>query len=83
MLALPTSFKNHFCTDKAIIIEDSSAEYYAVKPEPIMLLVLPIIPSRNSHHYSYFIPMPSPIIPVIFISFCVSDSEVHSIFSYS
>ena len=34
-----------------------------IKPEPIMLLVLPIIPSTR---YSYFIPMPSPIIPVIF-----------------
>ena len=35
--------------------------YTRYKPEPIMLLVLPIIPSRISHnftHYSYFIPMP-------------------------
>ena len=33
------------------------------RPEPIMLLILPIIPSRISlTHYSYFIPMPSPII---------------------
>ena len=42
------------------------------KPEPIMLSVLPIIPSRISRifaHYSYFIPMPSPIIPVIFFKF--------------
>ena len=30
--------------------------------------------------YSYFIPMPSPIIPVLFLKFyCVSDNEVHSI----
>ena len=46
-----------------------------VKPEPIMLSVLPIIPSRISHiftHYSYFIPMPSPIIPVIFSKLLVS-----------
>ena len=39
------------------------------KPEPIMLLVLPIIPSKNFTHYSYFILMPSPIIPVIFFKF--------------
>ena len=54
--------------------------HISAKPEPIMLLVLPIILSRNSYNiytrYSYFIPMPSPIIPVIF---CISDNEVHSI----
>ena len=37
-----------------------------------MLSVLPIIPSRISHHYSYFIPMPSPNIPVLFSKFLVS-----------
>ena len=40
------------------------------KPEPIMLSVLPIIPSRISNiftHYSYFILMLSPIIPVLFL----------------
>ena len=40
-----------------------------------MLSVLPIIPSRISHnftHYSYFIPMPSPYMPVIFFKFLVS-----------
>ena len=40
-----------------------------IKPEPIMLLILPIIPSIIFTHYSYFIPMPSPIIPVIFFKF--------------
>ena len=39
---------------------------HSVKPEPIMLSVLPIIPSRIFTYYSYFIPIPSPIIPVIF-----------------
>ena len=33
-------------------------------------------------HYSYFIPVPSPNIPVIFSKFyCVSDNEVNSLFS--
>ena len=39
-----------------------------VKPEPIMLLILPIILSRISHiftYYSLFIPMLSPIIQLI------------------
>ena len=39
------------------------------KPVPIMLLILPIIPSIIFAYYSYFIPMPSPIIPVIFFKF--------------
>ena len=36
------------------------------KPEPIMLSVLPIIPSRISHNFTHFVSMSSPIIPVIF-----------------
>ena len=40
-----------------------------IKPEPIMLIVLPIIPSKTSQNfysYSYIIPMPSSIIPTSF-----------------
>ena len=53
------------------------------KPVPIMLSVLPIIPSRISHnYYSYFIPMPSPIIPVIFFKFLLSViNKVHILVS--
>ena len=46
--------------------------YTLYNPEPIMLSVLHIIPLRISYsftHYSYIIPMPSPIIPVIFYKF--------------
>ena len=46
--------------------------YTPYNPEPIMLSVLPNIPSRISHnftHYSYIIPMPSPITPVVFYKF--------------
>ena len=55
------------------------------KPVPIMLLIyllfLPEFPITFTH-YSYFILMPSPIIPVIFFNFyCVSDNKVHSLFS--
>ena len=43
--------------------------YVYNEPEPIMLLVLlPEIPIIFTH-YSYFIPMPSPIIPVTFFKF--------------
>ena len=40
-----------------------------IKPEPIMLIVLPIIPSKTSQNfysYCYIIPMPSSIIPTLF-----------------
>ena len=49
--------------------------YTLFNPEPIMPLVLPIIPARISHsftHYSYIIPMPSPIIPIMFFKFLLS-----------
>ena len=46
--------------------------YAMTNPEAIMLLVYPLflpeIPIIFTH-YSYFIPMPSPIIPVIFFNF--------------
>ena len=44
----------------------SELRWFQFKPEPIMLSVLLIIPSRISHN---FIPMPSPIIPVVFFKF--------------
>ena len=42
------------------------------------LLFLPEFPIIFTH-YSYFIPIPSPIIPINF--YYVSDNEVHSLFS--
>ena len=42
------------------------------EPEPIMLLFLPIIPSRNSQNFYplfLFYSHASPIIPVIFFKF--------------
>ena len=41
------------------------------KPQPIMLS---IIPSRISHNY-YFIPMPSPIISVIFFKLLLRQQQ--------
>ena len=58
----------------------------ANKPEPIMLLVLPIIPSSISHNfyplflfYFHAITYYSCYIPINF--YFVSDNEVHSLFS--
>ena len=58
--------------------------FKCIKPEPIMLLILPIIPSRNSHNfyplflfYSHAITYYSCYI----FNFCVSDNEVHSLLS--
>ena len=39
------------------------------KPEPIMLLILPIILSRISQIFYPLFSMPSPIIPIIFFKF--------------
>ena len=54
-------------------------------PLPIMLLVFPIIPPEIPiifTHYSYFIPMSSPILFLLYsLNFCVSDNDFHSIFS--
>ena len=49
------------------------------KPVPIMLLVLPIIPSRISHNFY-------PLFYLLFLLYslnfyCVSDNEVYSLFS--
>ena len=42
------------------------------------LLFLPEFP-KISTHYSWFIPMRPPIVPVLFFDFCfVSDNDVHN-----
>ena len=47
----------------------------------LSVLAIPEFPIIFTH-YSYFILMPSPIIPVLFFKFyCVSDYEVHNLFS--
>ena len=54
---------------------DFSSYPSVIKPEPIMLSVLPLFLPEFPiifTHYSYFIPMPSPIIPVIFFKLLVS-----------
>ena len=55
------------------------------KTEPIMLLILPIIPSRNSHNfYSLFLFYSHDIAyyssMLYSLNFCVSDNEVHSLY---
>ena len=49
------------------------------------LLFLPEFPVIFTH-YSYFIPIPSPIIPVSYVYslnfYCVSDNEVHSFYKW-
>ena len=50
------------------------------KPEPIMLLVLPIVPSHN--FYPLFLFYSHAITLLYSLNFyCVSDNKVHSSFS--
>ena len=42
------------------------------------ILFLPELPIIFTHYF-YFIPMPSPIIPVVFSQYCASDNEVRSL----
>ena len=76
MKLLIVSFRYNVSVMIPLRTEDTNTEANTVQqvlsPRPnfckvnLMLLVLPIIPSRNFHNFSYFIPMPSPIIPVTF-----------------
>ena len=52
------------------------------KPEPIILSDLPIIPSRISHNiYPLFLFYSHVITYYSLNVYCVSDNEVHSLFS--
>ena len=54
--------------------------YLGTKPEPIMPLVLPIIPFRISHIFYLLFLFHSHAITYYSLNFyCVSDNEVHSI----
>ena len=51
-------------------------ELLITKPDPNMIKILPIIPSSTTknYHYSYFILIPLPIIPILF---CINVSGTH------
>ena len=51
-----------------------------IKPEPIMFLILPIIPSRNSHDFYPLFLFYSHAITYYSLKICVSDNEIHSIY---
>ena len=56
--------------------------YVPSKPEPIMLLILPIILSRIPQNFFPLFSMPSPIILIIFFNFyCVSENDVHNLYT--
>ena len=57
-----------------VMIVKAAEEYAGLawvryKPEPIMLLILPIILSRISQIFYPLFSMPSPIIPIVFFKF--------------
>ena len=58
-----------YCKLATYQISQKCRVFVQIKLEPIMLLVLPIIPCIIFTHYTYFIPMPLPIIPDIFFTF--------------